>query len=152
MRNGIEIRWIARGRGRRDGAGSRVTVRTYIDEERGLAIQEIEGDLTEEDILAAQRRLYVEFDHDPSRPCLWDATRGNVASAMSGGAMASAAHRSEDLWDHMKGGRTAILVAKESDFGMGRMYEQMASGMPRALRVFRDREEAIAWLLEKEET
>lgn len=121
-------------------------VRTYIDEALGMAIQEIHGNLSEAEIVKAQRELYVEMGFDARRPCLWDATDGLVAAAMSGGEMQSAADRSQNLWRDMAGGRTAILVARDSDFGMGRMYEQMAAGMPREIRVFRDRAEAIAWL------
>ncbi len=124
-----------------------MAVSTRIDEERGLAIQEIRGDLSTDEILKAQHELYVELGFDPSNPCLWDATQGNVASAMSGLEMQSAATRGSDLWDRMAGGRTAILVASEADYGMGRMYEQLAADMPRELGVFRDRDEALAWLL-----
>ena len=47
------------------------------------------------------------------------------------------------------GGRTAILVERDADIGMGRTYEQMATNMPRELGVFRDHDEASAWLLER---
>jgi len=125
-----------------------LAVFTRIDDEQGLAIQEIQGDLSTDEILKAQHHLYVELGFDPAKPCLWDATGGNVAAAMSGLEMQSAASRGSALWDQMAGGRTAILVAREADFGMGRMYEQMAADMPRELGVFRDRDEAVAWLRE----
>ena len=123
-----------------------MAVRTYIDETMDMAVQEIRGDLTADEVLKAQHELYVELGFDPAKPCLWDATEGNVAGAMTGGDMQGAARRSSALWERMAGGRTAILVARESDFGMGRMYEQLAAGMPRELGVFRDREEALVWL------
>ncbi len=126
-----------------------MAVFTRIDEERGLAVQEIHGDLSTDEILKAQHELYVERAFDPAKPCLWDATEGNVAAAMTGREMQTAASRGSALWDRMAGGRTAILVARESDFGMGRMYELMASDMPRELKVFRDRDEALAWLFGK---
>ena len=129
-----------------------MAVDTRIDEETGIAIQEIRGDLSADEILKAQEDLYLESGFDPSRPCLWDATNGNVAGAMSGAEMQGAANRSTTLWERMAGGRTAILVAREADFGMGRMYEQMAADMPRELRVFRDRDEAVAWLLGGDES
>lgn len=124
-----------------------MAVFTRIDDERGLAIQEIRGNLSTDEILKAQHELYVELEFDPMKPCLWDATQGNVAAAMSGLEMQTAAKRGSELWERMAGGRTAILVAREADFGMGRMYEQLAADMPRELGVFRDRDEALFWLL-----
>jgi len=126
-----------------------LVVTTRIEEELGLAIQEIRGDLSVDEIVKAQQELYVGLGFDPAKPCLWDATHGNVAGAMTGSEMQQAASRGESLWGQMAGGRTAILVARDADFGMGRMYEQMAANMPRELGVFRDRDEALAWLLER---
>ena len=124
-------------------------VTTRIDEELGLAIREIRSDLAVEEIEKAQQELYVGPGFDPAKPRLWDATRGNVAGAVTGSEMQQAASRGESLWGQMAGGRTAILVERDADIGMGRTYEQMATNMPRELGVFRDRDEAPAWLLER---
>ena len=115
-----------------------------------LGIQELLGQLTVADIVAAQRRLYIDLGFDPSGPCLWDATGGKVAPGMEVGDMQQAVTHSEDLWERMSGGKTAILVGSEADFGMGRMYQQLASNMPREIRVFTARDEALHWLLDLE--
>lgn len=122
-------------------------VRTSIDESLGIAVNTVEGALTQDEILAAQHRLYVELGYDPDGRVLWDVRRGRIAESMTGIDIASAVKRSEPLWDRLSGGRSAILVARESDFGMARMYEQLAAEAPRDLHVFRDHDEAIAWLL-----
>lgn len=49
------------------------------------ATQEIRGDLSADEVLKAQHELYIELEFDPARSCLWDATEGNVATAMTGG-------------------------------------------------------------------
>lgn len=115
----------------------------------GIGVQEIVGSLRMEEVLTAQRKLYVDLDFDPSHPCLWDATQADVAGGMTGSEMQAAAERSEPLWKKMRGGKTAILVGNAADFGMGRMYEQIASKMPRTLRVFASRAEAMAWLADQ---
>ena len=43
-------------------------VHTYVDRERSLGVQEIEGDLGAAEILSAQHRLYVDLAFDPKRP------------------------------------------------------------------------------------
>jgi hypothetical protein len=49
------------------------------------AVQEVRGDLSADEVLKAQHELYSELEFDPARPCLWDATEGNVATTMTGG-------------------------------------------------------------------
>ena len=49
------------------------------------ATQEIRGDLSADEVLKAQDELYIELEFEAARPCLWDATEGNVVTAMTGG-------------------------------------------------------------------
>ncbi|MCH9651215.1 MAG: hypothetical protein K0U98_23525 [Deltaproteobacteria bacterium] len=122
-------------------------IETTIDSVRGIVVQRVQGELDSNDVIEAQKRLYLDPDHDPALPVLWD-TREGSASSMPFGEMENLVDRSEKLWENMGQGRTAILVASEADFGMGRMYQALADQMPRRLAVFYDYEEAIAWLSE----
>lgn len=42
--------------------------------------------------------------------------------------------------------RMAILVATDVGFGLARMYQTLSSEMNTEVRIFRDRDEAMAWL------
>lgn len=126
-----------------------MAVSTRFDEEPGLAIQQIRGDLSVEGNVKVQQGLDVGLGCESAKPCPWDATHGDGAAAVTGSARQQAASRAEPLWKEMADDRTAILVAGDSDFGMGQIYEQMAASMPRELGVFRDRDEALAWLLDR---
>ena len=123
-----------------------MTIRTYIDADVGIAVQKLSGAMTAVDVVDAQRNLYVAMGVHPKLPCLWDVTEGDVAATMDWTGMKLAVEGSEAIWDRMRGGRTAILVADEADFGMGRMYATLAENMPREIRVFYSRPDAIAWL------
>lgn len=125
-----------------------MTIRTYIDAEVGIAVQKLYGAMTAAEVVSAQRRLYVSMGVHPKLPCLWDVTEGDVATSMDWTGMKFAVEGSEAIWERMRGGRTAILVADEADFGMGRMYATLAENMPREIRVFYSRPDAIAWLTE----
>ena len=87
--------------------------------------------------MSAQRRLYVSMGVHPKLPCLWDATEGDVATSMDWTGMKFAVEGSEAIWERMRGGRTAILVADEADFGMGPHVRDAgrkhAAGNPRIL-------------------
>lgn len=122
-----------------------MSIETTIDTELGIVVQRVQGDLDSDAVIEAQKRLYLNPDHDPTLPVLWD-TRSGRASSMPFAEMENLVDRSEKLWENMGQGRTAILVASEADFGMGRMYQALADQMPRRLSVFFDYEEAVAWL------
>ena len=49
-----------------------------------------------------------------------------------------------ELWT---GGRTAILVARDLDFGIARMFQALAEQVDVEYQVFRDEADAIEWLL-----
>ncbi len=122
-----------------------MAVTTIKDEALGIVVQKVTGDLHGPDVIAAQQRLYADPDHDSSMPVLWDAREGRV-SGMPANEMRQTVGDSEAFWERMRNGRTAILVGSEADFAMGRMYQQLAERMPRALQVFRNYDEALAWL------
>jgi hypothetical protein len=50
-----------------------------------MAVQEVRGDLSADEVLKAQHELYSELEFDPARSYSWDATEGNVATTMTGG-------------------------------------------------------------------
>lgn len=120
-------------------------IRTRFDRALGIVIHQMVGDLHPEEVLASQRKLYASSDHDPTMPVLWDA-RSAHAWVVDFGGMSAMVERSRELWGSMRGGRTAIVVSSDADYGMGRMYQSLAENMPRKLEVFRDFDLAVAWL------
>ena len=70
---------------KRKSGAIRVAVRTFMGETMDRAVQEIRGDLSADEVSKAQHELYSELEFDPARSCSWDATEGNVATAMTGG-------------------------------------------------------------------
>jgi hypothetical protein len=120
-------------------------IKTELDEELGIVVHTILGNLKTEEVLEAQRRVYLDEDHDPRMPVLWDARLGR-SSGLTYEDLRSLMERSRPLWDRMGPGRTAIVTGSRADFGMARMYESLAHEMPRDIVSFDDYEEAIEWL------
>lgn len=52
-----------------------------------------------------------------------------------------------DAYSQVFGGKTAHLVTRGLTFGLSRMVSSYADDMPRKLRVFTDRDQAIKWLM-----
>ena len=48
-------------------------IETVLDRALGIAVQRVTVELKGAEVIAAQRRLYSDPDHDPSTPVLWDA-------------------------------------------------------------------------------
>jgi hypothetical protein len=46
----------------------------------------------------------------------------------------------------LRGGRVAMVAGSAAAYGMFRMWEMQRETMPYEVRVFRDRDEALAWL------
>lgn len=48
----------------------------------------------------------------------------------------------------LRGGRVAMVAGSDAAYGMFRMWEMQRETMPYEVRVFRDRDQALAWLRE----
>jgi hypothetical protein len=118
---------------------------TTIDSETGFRTHVLTGQVSQEEIEEALEQVYVRPDFRPEADILCD-LRGADLRRMSGGIIKGivgfvSKHRSD-----YPGVRTAIVVGRELDFGLARMYEQrVEASYPADVRVFRDRDDAEIW-------
>lgn len=121
-------------------------IETIINNEHPFAVQLVTRSLLADEVVAAQKNLYLAPGHDPSTPVLWDTRTVDVKASITD--MLKMVDDSTDLWSQMVGGRTAILVGATKDVATARIYQQFASSMPRDLKIFTEYDEAVSWLLE----
>lgn len=121
-------------------------IETLCNENLPYDVQVIRGPLAPQEVIEAQRRLYLDPNRDMSRPVLWDSRR------MKGDAPATDVFRmvddSTELWSQMSGGRSAILVGGRNHVAPARLYAKLAEAIPRSLGIFTSYEEAVAWLMD----
>ncbi len=122
-------------------------IRTVLDDPTGIVMFVVTGTPVGEEIIQAQKRLYLNSDHDPTTPLLFDARNADSA-ALNFSEIERIVDRSTYYWNKMSGGRSAILVGTDDDQALGRMYKTLAAAMPRGIQVFGDYEEAVNWLQE----
>ncbi|MGC1619940.1 MAG: hypothetical protein WA765_15735 [Candidatus Acidiferrum sp.] len=118
-----------------------------IDKERRLVMSSGTGVFNKEDALSHQNRLLADPDFDPSYSQLLDFT--HVAKIdLTAADIRLLAVRNIFLSES----RRAFLVPNDLAFGLGRMYEILreAAG-ERGIRIFRNLEEALDWVLSKQE-
>ena len=120
------------------------TIKRTTQREASLTILAVKGVLTSQEIIGALAEFY---EHDATPHLLWDFSEADLSGITSAhmeqiiAVSKSKAHIRPD-------GRTALVVQKDLSFGLSRMYETLAdiSQHPVAYRVFRDKDEAVAWL------
>lgn len=122
-------------------------IRTVLDDPSGIIMQIVTTSLITQEVINAQRDLYLTAGHDPIKAVLWDLREGNPAGT-NNSEIEKMVHQSSGFWNKMSGGRTAILANSGDGIAMGRMYKSLAAAMPRWIQVFHDYDEAIAWLQE----
>jgi hypothetical protein len=117
---------------------------TYeIDKQRRLVITTCLDQLTLADGLAHQEKLLKDPDFDPSFSQLMDCTRVNF-SGFAANDIRKLAER--NIFSPQS--RRAIVVSSNLVYGFGRMFEMLRdSAGENGIRIFRDLDEAVDWLL-----
>jgi len=120
-------------------------ISTRINETAKLVIHIAAGELSAEKIKTAFEARLENPDYRPGMKVLWDCSRATLSSISA-----------DEVWDlaelntrraNIRGlGKSAIVVSKDVDFGVGRMFEFYACGLPWQTAVFRDLESAMHWL------
>ncbi len=117
-----------------------------IDKERSLVMSTGSGVLTLADALAHQERISKDPDFDPGFSQLVDLTQVTNLEFSS-----SDVRRLAQKSSFSATSRRAILVSSDLVFGLSRMYEAFrAISGEKGVRVFRDLNEALEWVLSKE--
>ena len=116
-----------------------------IDKERRLVLSTIYGVVTLADGLTHQEKLRNDPDFDPSFSQLMDYTNAVKFDFSTDDVRMFAQHTvfSTDS-------RRAMLVSGDLAFGLARMFETLRESLgEKGIRVFRNLEEALDWVLAK---
>ena len=123
------------------------TVTTEIDAKRGIAIVTFSGTVTPQMVRSLHAAVRTDPDFDSRRPTLLDYSRAEVSEIdvnsikqlAAGTPMAATARR-------------AFVVSDAAAYGVARMFRAFSevSGRGGTVEVFRDRQEALRWLMTKD--
>lgn len=123
-----------------------VPIETNIDAETGLRTHVLIGEVSLEELEDALGEVYGRPDFLPDADTLCDLREADLGqfsrTVVKGVVDYVAKHRGAK-----PGARTAVVVGRDLDFGLARMYEQMlVASTDVEVVVFRDIEEARTWL------
>lgn len=102
------------------------------------------GVVSDDEMFAGQTEFY---EGGPTRLQLWDMSAADLTNVTTDNMRRFIA-RSAVLGETRRGGRTAVIAQSGEQYGLARMAEVFGDfeSLPFALRVFRKRDEAVAWL------
>ncbi len=113
-----------------------------------LTIHTVEGAVTLDQAMNSLKTFYAG---QASLHVLWDFTDGTLGE-LSGAQVQSIAEYVSRAAKNRHGGKTAGVASKDVDYGLGRMFQAFTEMMKYTptMRLFRQREDALAWLREDE--
>lgn len=115
--------------------------------EYGLALATFSGVVTAEEFVSLYRALYADPGYAPGMDEIADL--GRVTKFGVYGAQLREVREIVSRRYRTAPGatfRTAIVASADASYGIGRMYEAIASETPEEVAVFRDPVEAVKWL------
>lgn len=115
-----------------------------VDPERRLATVRLTGTLQADDLKEAFAAMVGHPDFEAGFNSLWD-LRGASAARLDFEALRDVVRAVATRKDARGRGKVAIVVTQDVDYGVSRVYEMLASGLPTVVNVFRTLEEAAAW-------
>jgi len=123
--------------------GSKMPVFYKIDKERKIVMSSGSGVLTIEDIIGHQERLLNDPEFDPSYSQLSDFTHVTKVQLSSEDERLAA---KKNIFLHRS--RRPLVVKNDVQYGVARMFEiHRDSAGEVGIRVFRNIEEALSWVL-----
>ena len=119
-------------------------VKTEVDHEKQLTVKTVTGNPSFEESMTAFRQFY---EGNLTKKVLWDFRKASLYRISS--------NHIEIILDYIRqhaekraGGKTAILISKDLEYGMSRMIQTLTElkGIPIETEIFRSIEEAVHWL------
>ena len=119
-------------------------IKTIKNLKENLTEHIVTGQVTDKEMFECEKEFYLI---GPTKLQLWDMTGSKLTKVTIDG-MRQFIARSARLGKAREGGRTAVFVQSQIQYGLGRMAEAFGEfeSLSFEFRLFRDRTEAIKWL------
>jgi len=119
-------------------------VKTEVDQEKQLAIKTVTGSPSFEESMTAFRQFY---EGELTQKVLWDFRNASL-DEISSNHIERILNYVQQHAEKRAGGKTAILVSKELEYGLSRMIQTLSEfkSIPLEVEIFRSIEAAFEWL------
>lgn len=115
-----------------------------VTQETDLTIYTVSGEASLGDVITVLKNV---DQNELTKNCIWD-FRGGTASCFSAEDVKTLARFSAQYCTRRNGGKTAVVVSSNLDFGLARMYQAHAENLAKdvAVGIFRDWQRCFAWV------
>jgi hypothetical protein len=122
-----------------------VTIEYQLLPERALAVVHASGDVDALEILAEGARMFAESDWQAGFSILLDYRRITSFAADSE-QIRKIVEQDSNNAPVLEGSRCAVVADKDYVYGLARMWEILSESSALQTMVFRDHDQALAWL------
>ncbi len=122
-----------------------MSIETSVDPSQGFAHHVATGAPTTSDFIAALEELYANPRYAPEKGGIWDLRRVEGVGLTAEDMLRIVEHIRKARG--RQPGRTALIVRRDIEFGLGRMYQAYSESVV-TFRVFREWDPALAWVTE----
>ena len=125
-----------------------MNISIHIDHKAGIRQHKVTGPIDIEELKIFLKRLYAHPDFDPIMNAIWDLEEADF-SEVSSSDVRSVIDVVRKYWGTEGKSKAALVVSKDVDYGLTRMYEILMSGVSASqVMVFKNMKEAHDWLAE----
>jgi len=104
------------------------------------------GGASDAELLDQYRTLYEDPDWQPGFAEIADLREADMSGVSSKGLAALAKMVEDYVKEAATEFKTAVIVARDVNYGLARVYESYSAQSPETVRVFRDPAEALSWV------
>lgn len=116
-----------------------------IDPERHLVLTTASGTLTDDEVIQFKDRLVRDPGFTPGMSELSD-VRGVDRLEVTSAGVRAMVQQDEEAATHVASHKLALVVSQDVAYGMARMYQTLTESHMKHMGIFRDIDEARAWL------
>jgi len=121
---------------------------TEIDYQSQIRKHRVIGSITYEGLKSYLLKLYEASDFDASLHSLWDFSHAEGIDNLTPEEVRALVLLVGTRWKSTLRVRSALVVSRELEYGLARMYEiQLSATSDNEIRVFKDLEEATRWVV-----
>jgi len=122
-----------------------MSIITTVDERAGLVCHRVDGPLSLVEIIDTIERLFGAGGFASGMAILVDVQPG-ATTGLTAVDLSAITRALQGMGEARGSGRTALVAYTDADLGMVRVLSHVLRQGTREMQVFRDREEALAWL------
>ena len=120
-------------------------VETVIDKKIGLMIRTVTGELIFEEIKAAFETSLTHPDFQKDMHVIWDLQNADASKLYQQDVIRIARYFESQIKKRMDY-KAAIVVSRDLEYGLSRMYQVAVADLPAKVGIFRRLEDAKKWV------